>query len=82
MARRAKSMADVNRQYGRIVALSGGGYNSSNTRRIKASKIRDAYESNISKRLGRSVLGSYLDFHRRYSKSKYTSSKSAGVVAG
>lgn len=82
MARRAKSMADVNRQYDRIVSLAGGGYNSANRRRITASNIRDTYESNISKRLGRSVLGSYLDFNRKYSKSKYASSKAAGVVAG
>ena len=60
----------------------GGGYNSSNARRIRASKIRDNYENNISKRLGRSVLGSYLDFNRKYSKDKYASSRARGVVAG
>ena len=60
-------MADVNRQYDRIAAMSGG-YNSNNRRRMRAEAIRDTYERNISTRLGRSVLGSYLDFNRKYSR--------------
>ena len=83
MARKfAKSVADINRQYDRIVSITGG-YNSNNSRRIRAERIRDAYERNISNILGRSVLGSYLDAYRKYSRdARQGINSSRGAVSG
>lgn len=74
-------MADVNRQYDRIASMSGG-YFSKNSRRMRAQSIRDAYEENISRRLGRNVLSSYLDFNRKYSREARQGSMGFGNTNG